>query len=391
MKILHICLCGPVTDGWSYQDNLLPKYHKKLGYDTVIITSTWIWNASGKLEKISPSTYINENGVKVIRKDFEHNKSVQHKFKRLKSLYKDICDENPDILFVHGVQFIDIKEIVRFRKYNPRVKLFIDNHADFSNSATNWISKNILHKVVWRYFAQKAEPYTERFWGVLPARVDFLVNVYGLPKEKCDLLVMGADDECVNTARFPRIKKEIRRQYHIRDNDFLIMTGGKIDEAKRQTLLLMDAVKNINQDNVKLIVFGSVAPKLEEEVKKRCDNFNVQYIGWIQGDESYNLFAASDLVVFPGRHSVYWEQVAGLGVPLLVKYWEGTTHIDVGGNCKFVYEDSISNIESTLNSVVNNKEVYGEMTRIASGKGANCFSYERIAKKSVGINKGNTI
>ena len=54
--------------------------------------------------------------------------------------------------------------------------------------------------------------------------------------------------------------------------------------------------------------------------------------------QSYNLFSAADLVVFPGRHSVYWEQVVAIGTPMVVKYWDGTTHIDIGGNCMYLYE-----------------------------------------------------
>ena len=49
MKVTHICLAGPVTDGWNYQDNLLTKYQEKLGYDVSIITSEWIWTEKGKL------------------------------------------------------------------------------------------------------------------------------------------------------------------------------------------------------------------------------------------------------------------------------------------------------------------------------------------------------
>lgn len=50
-KIVHVCLCGPVTDGWSYQDNLLSKYHKELGYEVSIITSEWIWGEDGNLKR----------------------------------------------------------------------------------------------------------------------------------------------------------------------------------------------------------------------------------------------------------------------------------------------------------------------------------------------------
>ena len=40
MKIVHIAPNAPYNDNWGYQDNLLPRYQKKLGHDvTVIITN----------------------------------------------------------------------------------------------------------------------------------------------------------------------------------------------------------------------------------------------------------------------------------------------------------------------------------------------------------------
>ena len=41
MRILHIAPSAPYNDYWGYQDNLLPKYHRKLGHEvTVIVTNT---------------------------------------------------------------------------------------------------------------------------------------------------------------------------------------------------------------------------------------------------------------------------------------------------------------------------------------------------------------
>ena len=36
MKIVHIAPNAPYNDYWGYQDNLLPKYHKKLGHDVTV-------------------------------------------------------------------------------------------------------------------------------------------------------------------------------------------------------------------------------------------------------------------------------------------------------------------------------------------------------------------
>ena len=60
MKIVHICLCGAMTDGFNYQENVITKYHKKMGYDVTIIASQWIWNSAGKLQKMEKTDYINQ-------------------------------------------------------------------------------------------------------------------------------------------------------------------------------------------------------------------------------------------------------------------------------------------------------------------------------------------
>lgn len=380
MKIVHICVSGVYTEGWSYQENLLSKYHAKLGNEVTLIANKLVYN-DGKKVETEESDYINEDGVKVIRLAEKSGKPLS-KFQKYPDLYKTIEKEKPDILFVHSCQFLDSKQIVKYKKIHPKVKVYIDNHADYSNSATNWISRNVLHKIIWKRCAQSLLPVTEIFYGVMPSRVEFLEKMYGLPKSKVKLLVMGADDEKTEAALKPEIKENIRAKYKIDPEDFLIITGGKIDEAKKQTLLLMQAVNDLKMPNVKLLVFGSVVDNLKDEVNKLCSP-NVQYIGWIDSKMTDQYFAAADLVVFPGRHSVFWEQVAGLGIPMVCKYWDGTTHVDVGGNIKFIYEDKTEEIACVLKKIVENKDVYFQMKLIAEERGRKAFSYYDIAKRSI--------
>lgn len=383
-KIVHICLCGPMTDGFSYQENLLSKYHKKLGYDVSVITSEWIWGEDGKLAKDGRSYYLNEHNIPVFRLPIKNHKSVEAKFKRYEGLYRTIEQERPDILFIHGCQFPDIWVIRKYLKKHPEVRAYVDNHADFSNSGTNPISKYVLHKGIWKLGAKAISPYIKKFYGVLPARVDFLTNMYGLAKEKVELLVMGADDEQVEKTQKEKLGDEIREKYGISQDDFLIVTGGKIDKAKAQTIYLMEAVKKLQNPKVKLLVFGSVEEELKKKVEGLQDGEKVISAGWINAEESYAYFAAADLVCFPGRHSVFWEQVAGQGIPMIVKHWEGTEHIDVGGNVHFLYQDSTEEIRKLLEKItVNNREEYLKMKEIAVQKGKKLFSYYEIAKKAL--------
>ncbi|MCD8328858.1 MAG: glycosyltransferase family 4 protein [Ruminococcus sp.] len=384
MKIVHLCLACFFPDNYSYQENMLPKFHKELGYSVEVIASLVTFDKNGKAAYIEKaSTYQNEYDIKVTRLDYKRPEKLYRTLKRYVGTYDAIVKSSPDVLFIHGCQFRDIDKVVKYINQHPNVRVYVDNHADFSNSATNWVSRNILHRIVWKRAAHLIEPYTTKFYGVLPARVDFLKDVYKLPPEKCELLVMGADDEKVMEAKQPGIRQEIREKYGIHSDDFLIMTGGKIDMAKRQTLLLMQAVAKIQNPKVKLIVFGSVVPEMKDEVASLVVPDRVQYIGWVQSDQSDKYFGAADLVVFPGRHSVFWEQVAGLGIPMICKYWEGTTHIDLGGNVEFLHKDSADEIYEKIMSVVEEPGKYKKMKCVAEEKGMETFSYRKIAERCI--------
>lgn len=384
MRITHLCLACFFPDNYSYQENLLPKYHSKLNNEVEVIASTQSFDQYGKVCYLSKTgSYPNEYGIKVTRLAYQRNTSVGRKLRRYNGTYEALEAAASDVLFIHGCQFLDIDVVVKYLKKHPAVRVYVDNHADFSNSATNWMSRNILHKLIWKRCAHLIEPYATKFYGVLPARVKFLKEVYGLPAEKCELLVMGADDELVETAAKPEVRERFREKYGIARDDFLVMTGGKIDRWKTQTLLLMEAVRKITDSKVKLVVFGSVTQELMEQVNALADGVKVQYIGWIQSADTYQCFAAADLVVFPGRHSVFWEQVTGQGIPMLVKDWPGTHHVDLGGNVRFLAQDSAEEIQHAIEDLVDHPETFAAMKKVAEEKGMRVFSYRDIAARAI--------
>lgn len=385
MKITHICLAGLFMDGWGYQDNLIAKYHVSFGYDVTVITNRWVYDQEGNYVKTDKTEETDRYGVKIIRIPIKGDKPYTYKLKRYEGLYETLCKTAPDVIFLHSTQIRDVEDIIRYKKEHQKTKLYADNHCDYSNSATNFLSKYILHGILWKRSTLKLNPYTEKFYGVLPARVDFLTERYKLPKERVELLVMGMDDEKAQEADKPEIKAQIRSRFGYTQEDFVVITGGKIDHAKRQTLLLMEAVKKIDNPHLKLLVFGSVVEDMKAALNKLCDSDGrITYIGWVNADDTYPYFAASDLAVFPGRHSVMWEQVAGQGIPMAVKHWEGTTHVDVGGNVEFLYQDSVEEIQGVLERLMTKGKEYNEMLKNAREKGKKVFSYREIAKRAIG-------
>lgn len=402
MKIVHICLSGLYMDGWGYQDNMLAKYHKKAGHDVYVIANEFMYDKEGNYVKIDGEKYIQPdtdvNGVKVVRlKLADANRMLSGPAERVRyvGLYECLKDMAPDVIFLHNPQIMDTDSIARFMKESKDTKLFVDSHSDYSNSGRNFLSKHFLHGMFWRSKVGKLIPYTKKFYGVLPARVDFILDRYKTPKDKTELLVMGMDDELAEKAADENVKAAIRSKFNVSEDDFLIVTGGKIDHAKRQTINLLDAVRNIGSKNIKLIVFGSIVDDMKADVLSKCDQIidaentevskesKIIYIGWLDADDTYPYFAAADLAVFPGRHSVMWEQVAGQGIPMIVKHWEGTTHVDLGGNTKFLYQDNTEELQKMIEELSDKGSAYQQMKAIAKDKGHKTFSYKEIARRCI--------
>ncbi|MBQ7822076.1 MAG: glycosyltransferase, partial [Clostridia bacterium] len=226
----------------------------------------------------------------------------------------------------------------------------------------------------------KSVPYVSRVYGVTPWRKQYAEDYFRIPEDKTDVLIMGADDEKINLGQKNEIRKNIRSSYNISDNDFLIVTGGKIDKKKKIDLL-MEACAGF--DNVKLLVFGNVS----DDIKERFDallesNKNIIYIGWIDADTVYDYFFAADLVFFPGQHSVLWEQACAAKVPCVFERWEGMEHVNNGGNSDFVAPVSITSIKSKISELLYTDK-YFSMKGIAESDKTDIYLYSKIAEKSL--------
>lgn len=381
-KIVHMCMTA-FTDEMAYQENLLAKYHVKLGYKVTVITSTWRYNTNGKLEETDKCDYINQDMVHVRRLALKGKNDITRKFRKFENVYEVLCEESPDILFVHGCQYMDISVITQYIKNFRMNQVYVDNHADFSNSATNWLSKNVLHKIIWRHYAHMIEPYTRKFYGVLPARVDFLIDVYKLPKEKCEFLMLGADDELVENAK--NNMKETRKKYRIDEKEFVIVTGGKINFGKRQVIFLQKAIQKLNKKAVRLIIFGSIEEDMKSEIISNC-NCNISYVGWLSSKETHDLIAVADLAVYPGGHSTLWEQTVGQGIPLLINFWGGVCEGEMRENAEYLYQSTEEEIYNKVGTIISNKDKYYQMANAAK-KYQKDFLYGNIAQRCINREK----
>ena len=194
---------------------------------------------------------------------------------------------------------------------------------------------------------------------------------------------MGADDELVGIAQAPGEREATRKKYSINAEDFLVVTGGKINAFRPETLDLMEAIIGCKNDSIKLVVFGSIDDSLKEKFDLLCQSNKIDFVGWKNVEETYKLMNASDLVVFPGLHSVMWEQAVALGVPCIFRDIEGFHHVDIGGNALFLKDVTKESLKGAIEFLFGNPEQYRRMLSVAKEKGMQYFSYKEISKRSI--------
>lgn len=379
MKIVHLCLSCFFIDNYSYQENMLPKYHVKMGHEVTVIASLVSFNKEGKPCLLpSPSVCIDDNGYKVIRLSYRKPFRVNQILRRYDNFYDTLAEEKPDIIFTHGVALGDTDVIVRYLKKNPHVKLYGDHHGDYINSATSFFSKYILHKVIWRYYVKKLEPYLITCYGVTPMRCRFLREMYHLNPDIIEFLPMGVDDEAIPRDR-EFVRTQIRKELKISNDAFVIMTGGKIDERKNIHFLI-DAILQINNPQLHVIICGVLTPQMEH-LKNRF-NDNIHYLGWCDNSCVMNCMVAADLACFPGTHSTLWEQAVGVGLPAILKHWNEMTHMNINGNCIFIKGDDVDELKKVIERMLNIDYYYSQKSKAIIA--ANYFLYSDISRKAIG-------
>lgn len=302
MKIVHCCLANFYIDNFGYQENMLPKQNKLDGHDVLIVASTETF-IDGKLGYVSPKNYVNEDGIPVIRLPYKKifTDFISSKIRCYKGVYELLEQEVPDVIMFHDTCAWELLNIVKYKSNHMHVKLFADSHTDQNNSATNFISKNILHRLIYRPITRKASRYLEKLLCISLETLDFMHEFYGIPKDKLEFYPLGGylpDDQL-----YLKNRAEIRQSLNLSPDDMLFLHSGKLDKQKR-TAELLAAFFEVRSPKFKLAILGSIP---ENEIKALMSmiqkDARVSFLGWKSPEELTAYLCAADMYLQPGSQS----------------------------------------------------------------------------------------
>ncbi|CAI8742234.1 hypothetical protein EMIT036CA2_10676 [Chryseobacterium sp. IT-36CA2] len=376
-------------DNLTYIENELAKQYIKLGFQVFIICSVTdnvfdFYNhhyytyreASVKMS----------NGIKIYRQPYQLN--LKKRIKKFENFYNILCIEKPDFIFFNAIQ-LNLKDAVKYKK-KEGCNIILYSEIDYSNSAQNWLSLNILHKIIWRNVLNRYKKHIFKIFYATPGSSKFLLEVYKVPVNETKLLPLGCDCSFSEIIKEKVDRNTFREKLGIAKDDIVLITGGKLDQKKR-TEVIIEAVRLLNKAHLHLIVFGAPAAGADQyfnQLKDRAAGHNIQFTGWLDSEAFYEYMAISDIAVFPASQSVLWQQAIGMHLPLIAgdSGNQDMSYLNFNENVIKIEQNDITptRFAETLEKIISVPGLLNKMKKGAEKTSKENLSYDIIAKMSIG-------
>lgn len=303
MKIAHCCLSCFYIDNFTYQENMLVREHVNLGHDVLVVASTETFGENNNLINTKPKQYFGSDGAQVIRLSYKKilPNSIMKKLRIHTNVYKILEDFNPDIIMFHGLCGWELLTVSKFVKNNPNVKLYVDSHEDFNNSATNFISYFILHKFYYNLIIKYSKKFISKILYITSESKEFCKKMYNLLDEELEFYPLGGKLLSEKDYLFKR--ESCRIKFEFKNNDIVFLQTGKFDHSKK-LIESIRAFKKTKRDDFKYIVAGKMSEEMFKEFNELIkSDSRIKYIGWVDSKKLEELLCLADVYVQPGSQS----------------------------------------------------------------------------------------
>ncbi|MCR5871123.1 glycosyltransferase [Sphingomonas sp. J344] len=261
MQMKIVMLCEFFNEELEFQENLLVKYYRRHGHDVTVIASLFesVFDYyEDRAPKGGEHREYQHEGARIIKLPFRFN--LLNRVRPYVSIRTILEEAKPDLIFVHDIM-PNLPECIAYVKANPQTRMIMDYHADYSNSGKNWVSLKILHGVIRKWYLDRARPYLQKIFPIVPAGFEFLEQVYRVPMHEMELLPLGTDLEYGVAITEAGGGAAVRKRLGIPADAFTVFTGGKLSRNRR-TEHLIDAVRRICRDDLHVIIAGAPRPSM---------------------------------------------------------------------------------------------------------------------------------
>jgi glycosyltransferase involved in cell wall biosynthesis len=377
MKILHVCLGNSFTEDMLYKENYLIKANVEDGHDVLVLAPTLKWDKN-KERYTPPEDKIISSGARLIRVEYDRvlNNFITHKIRKYSSIFDIVETFLPDVILFHCVQIFNIKDLRALKRLNKNMKIYGDVSTTLQNSATNFLSREILHKKIYKSWLNKAMPYFDKIFYVVPESQDFLKKVYKVPEEKLEFNPLGG------TLTSYELKKEARKiicdELTFSGDEIVIFHSGKMNKSKK-TLEILEYFTKVNADNLRLVIAGSFYEDIKNEAMSIINQDDrIKYVGFLTGEKLIQFLNASDLYVQPGTPSQTAQTAMCCFVPVILPKIDA--YLPFYKRNGWLIEDT-NELELIFKEILNNPSILLDMAKKSELIARDLLDYKKLASR----------
>lgn len=317
MRIVHIGLFSHFTPGMSYQDNLLSEQNALDGHEVIYVSDCYRYE-QGKLIKTREEDKVFPNRVRLVR--FMHRTVLHEQISRrimwVKPLHKFLEDNSPDVIFYHSCSGWELLTVARYKRKHPKTRLYLDSHADRHNSASNWISLHLQHRLFYGVILRRVLPYVNKVFYLSVECGEFLRDVYGMPEFMMEYYPLGG--YIINPIERLKIGNEMRCENNVLNSDTVFVHTGKLSHSKK-TAELIRSFSRVRDERLHLWILGRIMPDIDKEVESLIANdARIHYFGWVEFPAMIRYLCAADLYCQPGSQSATMQNAICCGCPVML-------------------------------------------------------------------------
>lgn len=285
--------------GWTYQENLLPDACVEAGHEVLCVASYIGGLKTGKMGKVDTTN--DPQFIHRLPVWFAKCVPVAVRLRKLVGFYDIMEKFKPDIIFVNALQTLNLRDIKKYKRKNPNVKVYINSHTDHYTSGTNPLSMLVLHKCFYRFLIHRYMGMAEKLFYISISCGRFMWDIYKVPKEKTEQMMLGGT--VCSAKEVARARKEVIEELNIQENSIIFVQAGKMDAQKCLIESLKAFEKTKNRDFVLLLV-GNIHESLKEDADKIISrDRRIKYLGWKKDKDLIKYLNAGDIYLQPGKVS----------------------------------------------------------------------------------------
>lgn len=401
MKIVHVI--GYFQPELGYEEFYTAREQTRLGHDVAVITSDRIFPFSDEIKSALSETGMDTRTRRRPRGKSEFDGIQVHRLpKAFEGLYdfvtvlgmKDALTElKPDI--VHAHETIQGTPALAALHKKLGFKLVVDHHGYAPSYGEQSTPKNKLteleYRLIRRPLANSAFKRADAIIAVTEKTKQFLVDYHKISSDKITVLPLAVDTDMFKYD--PDLRKKIRKEHGIGDNEQVLITTGRFDPAKKLENFIT-AFNELSAPDTRMLIIGSgnhdYTRKLKDtafnKVNSSTKEGKIKFLPFMHQHKLPGWYSAAD-IGFWGKASITIIEGMACNLPIIVPDLDTVRHLANNKNGFLLKSLKVSEIKNTYEKIFKARDKISRMGIHSQEIVKNEYNYNTRTRKLMEIYK----